>query len=180
MNHVHHASRSNKSATQQSAYANAPDNSRTVNQKRNFFTTSPKMAATYTGSCKCAAIRIEITGEPAKTSLCHCENCKKYSGSAYSANAIFPKSAFTIVAGEPKVYETPGGSGNVTSISFCGNCGCTMWSESPTLADLIIVKIGVLDGDAMEKLKPRGELFTKRRPGWLGDVDGAVQMEAGH
>ena len=54
--------------------------------------------------------------------LCHCQNCRKSTGSTYSTNAVFPKSAFTIVSGEPKVYETKGGSGNPAFVNFCGNC----------------------------------------------------------
>jgi len=135
------------------------------------------MAATYTGSCKCGAIRIEIQGEPGILALCHCQNCQKSTGSTYSTNAIFPKSAFTIVSGEPKVYEAKGGSGNPVFTNFCGNCSATMWTATPLRPDMVIIKAGILDGDALEKLAPKVEMFTSRKPSWLKSVDGAGQFE---
>ncbi|OBT41442.1 hypothetical protein VE00_08085 [Pseudogymnoascus sp. WSF 3629] len=135
------------------------------------------MAATYTGSCLCSAIKIEIQGEPDMIGLCHCTNCRKSTGSTYSTNAIFPKSAFTIVSGEPKVYEAEGGSGNPAYVHFCGNCSSTMWTLTPLRTDMVVVKVGILDGDAMEKLAPKAETFTSRKPSWLGCVDGATQFE---
>lgn len=43
--------------------------------------------------------------------------------------------------------------------------------------DITVVKVGVLDGDVLEKLTPKAEIFTSRMPGWLKSVDGAAQFE---
>jgi hypothetical protein len=92
-------------------------------------------------------------------------------------NAVFSKSVFTIVSGEPKVYEAEGGSGKHVSVNFCGNCSATMWTAPPYLKDIIVIKAGILDGDVFEKLTPKGEVFTSRGPSWMKCVDGAVQFE---
>jgi hypothetical protein len=42
---------------------------------------------------------------------------------------------------------------------------------------MIVVKAGVLDGDVLDKLAPKAEVFTLRKPGWLKSVDGAGQFE---
>jgi hypothetical protein len=42
---------------------------------------------------------------------------------------------------------------------------------------MLVVKVGVLDGDALERLGPKVETFTARRPGWMKNVDGAQQFE---
>ncbi|KFY15299.1 hypothetical protein V492_02093 [Pseudogymnoascus sp. VKM F-4246] len=137
------------------------------------------MAATYTGSCKCSTIKIEMQGEPDMLGLCHCTNCRKSTGSTYSTNAIFDKSKFTIISGEPKVYEVQGGSGNPAFVNFCGNCGSTMWTKSPLRPDIVVIKVGILDGDALEKMAPKLETFTSRKPSWMKSVDGAMQFENG-
>ncbi|KFY84800.1 hypothetical protein V500_08977 [Pseudogymnoascus sp. VKM F-4518 (FW-2643)] len=137
------------------------------------------MAPTYTGSCKCSAIKIEMQGEPDMKGLCHCTNCRKSTGSTYSTNAMFSKSAFTIISGEPKVYEAEGGSGNPAFVNFCGNCGSTMWTLTPLRPDIVVIKVGILDGDALEKLGPKLETFTSRKPSWMKSVDGAAQFENG-
>lgn len=94
-------------------------------------------------------------------------------------NAIFPKSAFTIISGEPKVYTFNGGSGNPAHVHFCGNCGATMWTLASLRPDIIVIKVGILDGEVLEKLGPKVETFTSRRPGWMKCVDGAAQFENG-
>lgn len=42
-----------------------------------------------------------------------------------------------------------------------------------------MIKTGILDGDGFERIVPKVELFTGRRPKWVGKVDGAVQREEG-
>ncbi|KAL5347662.1 hypothetical protein ACLOAV_007071 [Pseudogymnoascus australis] len=126
------------------------------------------MAATYTGSCKCGAIKIEMQGEP-----------DMLVRSTYSTNAVFAKSAFTIISGEPKVYEAKGGSGNPAFVNFCGNCSSAMWTETPLRSNIVVIKVGILDGDALEKLAPKLETFTSRRPSWVTSVDEATQFENG-
>lgn len=95
----------------------------------------------------------------------------------FSTNAVFQKTAFVIVTGEPKVYEVKGGSGNPAYAHFCGNCSSTMWTLSPLGPNMIVVKAGVLDGDGLEKLAPKAEVFTSRKPGWVKSVDGAMQFD---
>jgi hypothetical protein len=43
------------------------------------------------GSCLCRAIQYEVTGDPTRRALCHCENCSKASGSSFMANWWFGK-----------------------------------------------------------------------------------------
>lgn len=95
----------------------------------------------------------------------------------FSTNAVFQKSNFDIVSGEPKVYEVTGGSGNPAYAHFCGNCSSTMWTLSPLGPNMVVVKVGVLDGDGLEKLAPKAEVFTSRKPGWVKCVDGAIQFD---
>ncbi|KAE9962124.1 hypothetical protein BLS_000785 [Venturia inaequalis] len=134
------------------------------------------MAATYTGSCKCGTIKIEMQGEPDFVGLCHCLNCRKSTSSMFSTNAVFPTTAFTAF-GEPKVYEVKGGSGNPAYAHFCGNCSSTMWTLSPLGPNMVVIKVGVLDGGDLEKLAPKAEVFTSRKPGWVKCVDGAIQFD---
>lgn len=75
------------------------------------------------------------------------------------------------------MYEIKGGSGNPAFVHFCGNCGSTMWTKSPLGPNMIVVKVGVLDGDVLDKLAPKAEVFTSRKPSWVKSVDGAGQFE---
>jgi len=77
------------------------------------------------------------------------------------------------------VYEAKGGSGNPAFVNFCGNCSSTMWTETPLRPELVIIKVGILDDDALEKLAPKAETFTSRKPSWVKSLDGAEQYEKG-
>ncbi|KAL1746747.1 Mss4-like protein [Schizophyllum fasciatum] len=122
-----------------------------------------------TGSCLCGALRYSFTGEPSAKGLCHCKDCRKISGSAFSMNAMFPADAVTLTAGAPKTYTVAGGSGKPITSFFCGECGSTVWRETPVFAGLRIVKAGTLDDpEALERVaKPVVEMFAANRVGWM-------------
>lgn len=46
---------------------------------------------TLTGGCMCGEVRFEINNEPMAAVLCHCKDCQKLSGSAFSSGLCFPK-----------------------------------------------------------------------------------------
>jgi len=51
-----------------------------------------------------------------------------------------------------------------------------MWTTTPSMPDIIVIKVGILDGDAFERIAPKAETFTARKPSWLKSVDGAAQF----
>jgi hypothetical protein len=156
------------------------------------------MATTYEGSCKCGAIKIEVQGDPSfvvgksaallrfrlilpTQGICHCHNCQKSTGSAFSTNWVVPKPGFKVISGKSTTYEVKGGSGNPALCQFCGTCGSTMWTESAAFPDIIVVKAGILDNAALAKFPPGIEAFTSRKPAWVKEVENAKQfVEAFH
>ena len=51
-------------------------------------------------SCLCGTCVIQIEGEPISQFYCHCDDCRTASGGAYTAVAIYPEEAMTVVAGQ--------------------------------------------------------------------------------
>src|SRR5678815_601679 len=80
------------------------------------------------GGCLCGQVRYTVPAEPLATAICHCRNCQKQSGSAFSVVTVFPRDAL-IVEGTLTVYEDRGTSGQTVFRQFCGVCG------SPVLTD---------------------------------------------
>ncbi|CAI7611610.1 unnamed protein product [Penicillium discolor] len=74
------------------------------------------------GVCFCGKIRIESTGEPVATGLCHCIDCRKLTGTLYTYSFIF-KSAEIKISGNPKKSTKPAESGNIVENYFCSDCG---------------------------------------------------------
>lgn len=50
---------------------------------------------TISGSCLCQQVRYELTGDPQVKLLCHCDNCRKVTGSSFMANAVYQEDVRT-------------------------------------------------------------------------------------
>ena len=57
------------------------------------------------GGCLCGAIRYEINGEPFRIANCHCDDCRKATGSAYATILFFKEEQIKILQGTPKKFE---------------------------------------------------------------------------
>ncbi|KAI4854571.1 hypothetical protein E4T44_00068 [Aureobasidium sp. EXF-8845] len=128
------------------------------------------------GSCLCGNVSIEYTKEPALKALCHCTDCQKISGSAFSVNNVVPEEGFT-VSGSPKSYTKTADSGKKITSYFCGDCGSTLYRDGENFPGMKIVKAGVLGGKTLESSKPNVELFAPERPGWISALEGAEQKD---
>lgn len=54
-----------------------------------------------------------FAGEPAVTALCHCVDCQKWTGAAYTSNVVVPRTNFKVTKGKPKDYDAKGASGKI-------------------------------------------------------------------
>jgi hypothetical protein len=122
--------------------------------------------AVRTGGCLCGDVRYRVEGEPVHVGRCHCADCRKESGSAFSVYAQWPVAAFEI-SGEIATYDGRG---------FCPRCGSRLLNPPDPGDPLVEIRIGTLD-DAPFGLQPEAEIWTKRREPWLAPVAGAEQHE---
>ena len=125
------------------------------------------MTRELTGGCLCGAVRLRISGEPYRVGLCHCLTCRKMTGSAFNAFAVFPADAVT-VAGETGAFA----SSEKGRHHFCRTCGSPVfWCEVGS--DEIEVPVGVLDEP--DVLRPTYEVWVGRREGWLPEIPGLLR-----
>jgi len=115
------------------------------------------------GGCLCGQIRYESDAEPLLAVLCHCINCQKNSGTAYSTNVAIPRGEI-IIEGKPSIYVDSGDTGNVVNRFFCPNCGSALLSESDVLDTLTILKAGTLDDTSW--LNPTMEVYCDSAQKW--------------
>ncbi|KAI2628172.1 Mss4-like protein [Xylaria nigripes] len=129
------------------------------------------------GSCLCGKLRYSYEGEAYKM-VCHCLDCRKTSGSTYSTNFVVPETNFKVLSGTAKTFSKAADSGKVITSNFCGDCGSTLWRQTPALKSSVILKVGMLDDVAViENAKPTIELYAVRRPNWVASIPGAQQKE---
>jgi hypothetical protein len=120
-------------------------------------TSEPKRRS---GGCLCGAIQFELRGEPFLFGLCHCTDCRKESGSVFTAYAKWRLDQASL-KGQPSAYR---------GRSFCPTCGSRLYNLN---ADHIEVRIGSLDEAPSTIGTPSQEGWTRRRESWLHPVAGA-------
>ena len=91
----------------------------------------PDTSETKEGACACGAIAFRCETNAASAVHCHCNDCRKATGSAFATIAGVPRTAFTLISGKPKSWVTTGDSGGRVERQFCGSCGSPLF----TLAD---------------------------------------------
>jgi hypothetical protein len=116
------------------------------------------------GGCLCGQLRYAAEAEPLMTLLCHCKNCQKQSGGAFSVNICIPMAALTF-HGTLKTYEDHGDSGNMVLRRFCPDCGSPIMSEIAASPGLAILKAGSLD-DTVD-VNPAMEFFCDSAQLWV-------------
>ena len=96
------------------------------------------------GGCLCGQVHYSGEAEPAFQAVCHCKNCQRQAGSAYSVIVGVPKGALT-VTGALKTFHDKGDSGGAVDRLFCPDCGSPVFSEAPANPALVFIKAGTLD-----------------------------------
>src|SRR5260370_42137837 len=83
---------------------------------------------TIEGGCLCGAVRYRSDAEPVMQVVCHCETCRKNSGSAFSMNVAVPQDRLPIQSGRPRRYGVPSGANDKAFFPrLCGDC-CALLS----------------------------------------------------
>jgi hypothetical protein len=116
------------------------------------------------GGCLCGKVRYTMTADPVLTGVCHCRNCQKQSGAAFSTNLAIPVASFTL-HGATKVYHNTGGSGRSVLVHFCGDCGSPLYTEAEAMPGVVIVKAGTLDDPS--PVRPSLEIFCDSAQPWV-------------
>ena len=126
-----------------------------------------------TGGCLCGAIRYALSAEPAMQAVCHCRNCQKQAGSAFSIIIGVPEAAVTF-EGALSNYEDQGESGGAVTRQFCGTCGSPLFSRVAAAPGLVFVKAGTLDDP--DGFQPQIHVWAKSKQSWV-DLGNLPQFE---
>ena len=128
------------------------------------------------GGCLCGRFRYRIGGPIIAQAVCHCRNCQKQSGSAFSVILVTSAADFT-VSEDPPFFADSGESGNELKRYFCDKCGSPLYSVSANDPNVLAVKAGTLD--KVDELSPKFHLWCASAWPWTPIPDGAVKMPKG-
>lgn len=129
------------------------------------------------GSCLCGGVRFEIDRAVGPFELCHCNRCRKVSGSAFVSGLGVRTEDFRLVSGADLIrtfelplveYPPP------YSVAFCSRCGSNVPNPEPD-SDLFEVAAGLLDDDP--KIQPDKHIFTHIKSNWFEIADSLPQLD---
>ena len=120
---------------------------------------------TRTASCRCGQLKAAVSGDPVRVSVCHCLDCQKRTGSAFSTQARWPEERVTI-AGTSRTWAHLADSGNRIIHHFCPDCGSTVHYRIDGKFDgLVAIPVGAFDDPYF--LSPKFSVWEQRKHDWV-------------
>jgi len=101
----------------------------------------PVMKKKVCGSCLCGGVRFEVDPPFIRANHCHCDRCRKHSGTAVCTQARVWTEQFRLVQGVELIKFYGRGEGSVKA--FCVNCGSSLfggdWPDGPQVVTTRLV-----------------------------------------
>jgi len=117
------------------------------------------------GRCLCGAVSYTSDAEPLFCAVCHCRNCQRQTGTAFSIVVAVPEDRFE-VTGELSEHVTIGEDhGQPTRRRFCSGCGSPIVTVSESAPGVAIIKAGTLDDPSW--LEPQLEVWCESAQPWV-------------
>ena len=83
--------------------------------------------------CCCGSVTVDLAGDSKLNALCHCDNCRKRTGSAFGHSLYFSRDALQRAVGITRTYSISN-EGGAQQRFFCPRCGTTVywyWERFP-------------------------------------------------
>lgn len=125
------------------------------------------MTSTLNGSCACGTIRFQVTGKPGGPSVCHCSQCRKMSGHAWSSAHVLKPDLQ--IDGPVKWLRLS----DSAERGICPDCGAFLFWVGRDEPDYISFALGAIDGPTGITLKRH--IFTADKGDYYSLDDGLPQ-----
>jgi hypothetical protein len=112
------------------------------------------------GGCLCGAIRYSLVGRP-RVHYCHCDMCRRATGSAFAVLAWIPISSLTWTKSCPTYRR----SSPIAQRGFCPGCGTPLTLVYDNGHSEIALHAGTLDDP--NRFPPQYNYGSPQRLGWV-------------
>lgn len=117
----------------------------------------------FSGSCLCGSVRYKIEGAPLAFYHCHCQRCRKTTGTGHASNLRIDAKNIQWMSGENLIKRYKVQQAERFRNDFCGQCG----SPLPRFFEevgFIVLPAGTLDEEP--ELIPNARIFYPSRAQW--------------
>ncbi len=116
-----------------------------------------------TGQCLCGKVNYTISAAPRVMSQCHCNDCRRATGTGHASNAFF-KQDDVHINGVTSSFESVADSGSTVTRYFCPTCGSLLFGVLSGVKNVIAVAVGTIDDSSW--FQPSARVYHKRKPQW--------------
>ena len=110
----------------------------------------------FSGKCLCGDITYKCHAEPSVIFNCHCEDCRRATGSVFGTNFFVPEDELEIF-GEVSSYSHTADSGSTMTKRFCPNCGSLLFGNNSAKSNVVSIRAGTVD--QLDLIKPVVNVF---------------------
>lgn len=128
---------------------------------------------TQSGRCYCGEITYELSQPVGLIANCHCRNCRRANGGAFSTLAPVRTADFRLTDGEDSLRQFQTGTG---ARFFCGKCGGRLFTRPNILPDLTNLLVSTLDEEPTDP--PSMHMNVESKAPWYEILDGRPQFPA--
>lgn len=114
------------------------------------------------GSCLCGGVRFEVAPPFLRANHCHCDRCRKHSGTAVCTQARVRKEQFRLLQGAELIRVYGQGEGAVKA--FCLNCGSSLFGGEWPDGEQVSIRLGAFDDDP--GIRPQFHTYVDSRAPW--------------
>ena len=118
----------------------------------------------YTGGCSCGSVRFGLIGHPLWVLACHCDACKRRTGSAYGVSVVVEDTAVQNFQGAIQTFTRIGDSGNKVRYEFCPSCATTLRWHVDIVPNRQVFAGGAFDD--MRQFDVIAEMYTDEAVPW--------------
>ena len=118
----------------------------------------------YEGGCSCGAVRFRLNDGPLWTNICHCNACKKRTGSAFGFSIVVETANVKEFVGPTKTFTRVGESGKSVRYEFCPTCGTTVRWHVDLIPNRQVFAGGTFDD--VHQFEIAGEMYTAEALAW--------------
>ena len=112
------------------------------------------------GRCLCGKVTYHCDGEPMATLLCHCTDCQRQTGTAFSIVVGVERDSLHVDGDTVSSFTTVGeDTGEAVHRQFCTACGSPIVSLPDATPDLAFIKAGTLNDRSW--LEPEMEIWCR-------------------
>lgn len=123
-------------------------------------------------TCRCGSLKAECTGEPLRMSVCHCLECKRRTGSVFSAQARFFVENVKVI-GESSTFVRIADSERTLTYRFCPGCGSTVAYQIDALPGVVAIPLGAFGAEVLSI--PAYSIYERSKCTWVSIIGDGIE-----